>query len=213
MTIHQNINSHDASPLEPNKSDIAKHLYALFAPDFVQAYPDSWIEIAYGDPAVGPNEAGNFSPFKLEEAIAFAEQKNRAGLNVYVGAALRHGERPYRGRASRHHVLAASHAWVEYDGAGDDERIASILKDKNLVPAIVITTGIVPYPRRHLYFWIDGSATPEEVGTANAALKKLLGTDGVQNPDRIMRLAGTVSYPKDTKRDLGYVAEPGDVAS
>jgi hypothetical protein len=197
-------------PLIPNRGDIAKHLYAVFAPAFVQPHPDSWIEIAYGNPAVEegkPNEARNFSPFELQQAVAFAEQQNTAGLNVYVGAALRHGTRPHSGRASGDHVLAASHAWCEYEGVGDDERIAPILKDKGLVPAMVLTTGTVPHIRRHLYFKIDGSATPDEARAANAALKKLLGTDSVQNPDRIMRLAGTVNYPPNKKQGRGYVTE------
>jgi len=152
--------------LAPNKTDIAKHLYALFTPAFVQPYPDSWIEIAYGNPAVDegkPNEAKNFSPFKMEQAIAFAVEKNRAGFNIYVGAALRHGEQSHSGRASGHHVLAASHAWSEYEKAGDDERIAAILKGKAFVPAIVLTTGTVPLPRRHLYFKLDSSAPPDDV--------------------------------------------------
>ena len=204
------INGFETPPLVPNKTDIAKHLYALFTPAFVQPYPDSWIEIAYGDPAVDegkPNEAKNFSPFKLEQAIAFAVEKNRAGFNIYVGAALRHGEQSYSGRASGHHVLAASHAWTEYEKAGDDERIAAILKDKDLIPAIVLTTGTVPNPRRHLYFRIDGSATPAEVKAANESLKKLLGTDAVQNSDRVLRLAGTVSYPPEKKKERGYITE------
>jgi hypothetical protein len=203
--------SSEPPPLAPNRSDIAKHLYALFAPDFVHAYPDSWIEIAYGDPTVDegkPNAAKTFSPFKLEEAIAFAEEKNRFGSNIYVGAALRHGERSNSGRASGHHVLAASHAWAEYEGAGDDERISAILKDKSLVPAIVLTTGTIPHPRRHLYFRLASSAAPDDVRAANAVLKKLLSTDNVQNPDRIMRLAGTVSYPPPKKKtERGYVTE------
>jgi hypothetical protein len=31
----------EPSPLVPNKSDIAKHLYALFAPAFVHPHPDA----------------------------------------------------------------------------------------------------------------------------------------------------------------------------
>jgi hypothetical protein len=197
-------------PLVPNKADISKHLHALFAPAFVHPYPDSWIEIAYGDPAIDegkPNKAENFSPFKLEEAVAFAEEKNRAGLNIYVGAALRHGERSYSGRASGHHVLAASHAWSEYEKAGDDERIAAILNDKDIVPALVLTTGTVPCPRRHLYFKLDASATADEIREANAALEKLLGSDNVSDPPRVMRLAGTVSYPPPKKIERGYITE------
>ena len=42
---------------------------------------------------------------------------------------------------------------------------------------------------------------------ANTALKTLLGSDDVQNPDRVMRLAGTVNYPTPDKVARGYVAE------
>ena len=57
----------------------------------------------------------------MDEAIVFAEKQNMAGFNVYVGPTLRHGEPSDSGRASGHHVLAASHAWAEYEKDGDDE--------------------------------------------------------------------------------------------
>jgi hypothetical protein len=158
-------------PLVPNKKGIAAHLYALFGPAFVQAYPDAWIEIAYGRPDGGPNKAGNFPAFDLEEAVDFAVEKNAAGLNIYVGAALRHGDGSDSGRANGGNVLDASHAWAEYDSAGDDERIQAVLKANNLTPAIVVTTGTTPCPRRHLYFRLDGIVTAKELGAANASLR------------------------------------------
>jgi len=66
--------------------------------------------------------------FDLEKAAEFAEAKNKAGFNIYVGAAMRHGEKPASGRANGDHVVDASHAWAEFDGAGDAERIDEILK-------------------------------------------------------------------------------------
>src|SRR5260370_34618452 len=45
------------APLCPNKANIAAHLYALFPPAFVQAHPDSWVEIAYANPATGGLDA------------------------------------------------------------------------------------------------------------------------------------------------------------
>jgi hypothetical protein len=196
--------------LAPNRRDISAHLYALFPPKFVHAYPDAWIEIAYGDPAIEEgkiNEARHFSAFDLEQAVDFAEQQNRKGLNVYVGAALRHGETGPSGRAKGGNVLAASHAWCEYDDAGDDARIEQLLISKDLKPSLVVTTGTIPCPRRHLYFRLTAAATPNEVGAANAALKQLLATDNVNNTDRVLRLAGTVSYPPPKKKVDGYVAE------
>uniref|UniRef100_UPI0025C0ADB7 hypothetical protein n=1 Tax=Bradyrhizobium sp. TaxID=376 RepID=UPI0025C0ADB7 len=198
MTVHQA--DFTAAPLAPNKSDISAHLYALFDPAFVQAYPDSWIEIAYGDPAVDggkPNKAENFSPFKLEEAVEFAVAKNAAGCNIYVSATLGHGD----------HAVTASHAWAEYDGAGDDERIANLLKANSLTPSIVVTAGTIPHPRRHLYFRLDGTVTPERLEAAGAALCALLGSNAVQDPRRVMCLAGSVNYPTLDEQAKGCVAE------
>ena len=43
---------------------------------------------------------------------------------------------------------------------------------------------------------------------ANTALRDLFGSDDVQNPARLMRVAGTVNYPSDKKRnERGYVTE------
>jgi hypothetical protein len=205
LSIHQ---SPDSKPLVPNKADITAHLSALFPPAFVHPYPDAWIEIAYARPDGKLERAGNFSAFDLEKAAAFAERKNKAGNNVYVGVALRQGEKPESGRAKGDHVLAASDAWTDYDSAGDDERINAILKANSLTPAIVVTTGTIPHPRRHLYFKLDGTVTPKELGAVNASLRTLFGSDDVQNPDRILRLAGTVNYPSPKKRqERGYVAE------
>jgi hypothetical protein len=201
--------AHDTAPLVANKQAIAAHLYKLFSPAFVLAYPDSWIEIAYGRPDGKLNAAGNFLPFDadIEDAIDFALEKNAAGNNVYVGAALRHGQPGSTGRASRDNVLDASHAWAEYDAAGDDKRINDVLKANHLTPAIVVTTGTVPHARRHLYFRLDGSVTADQLEAINTALCELLGSDAVQDPPRIMRLAGTVSYPSPKKKAKGYITE------
>ena len=102
---------------------------------------------------------------------------------------MRQGERPASGRANRDHVVTATHSWTEYDAAGDDERIQALLKQHNLTPALVVTTGTVPHLRRHLYFGLDGAVTREKLEAANTALCKLLGSDSVQDAPRTMRLA------------------------
>lgn len=195
----------------PNIADISAHLSALFAPGFVHAYPDAWIEIAYGHPDIrdgAVNQAQNFSAFDLKRAAEFAEAKNRAGFNVYTSPAVRHGKQPGDGRANEHNVLTSAYAWAEFDGAGDDARIDAILKAQNLSPALIVTTGTVPECRAHLYFKVDGNPDVATLRAINTSLMKLLETDTVQNPDRVMRLAGTVNYPTAKKRDeRGYVAE------
>jgi hypothetical protein len=195
--------------LVPNKADISSHLYALFDPAFVQAYPDAWIEIPFANPATGNkvNKARIFSVFKLEEAVEFAVAKNKAGFNVYVGVAMRQGDALPAGRSNNKNVLKSAYAWAEYDEAGDEARIQSILKEKGLTPAIVVTTGTVPHMRRHLYFKLDGSVTPLNLQRANEGLLELLGSDAVQDNCRVLRLAGTVNYPSPKKQERGNVAE------
>ena len=57
------------APLRPNKTDIARHLYELFPPTFVQPYPDAWIEIAHGDPATGGPEKAQNSPHSTSRPL------------------------------------------------------------------------------------------------------------------------------------------------
>jgi hypothetical protein len=198
------------APLVPNKSDIAKHLYALFSPSFVQAYPDAWIEIAFGHPGRlegAVDAAETFSVFDLEKAVAFAEQKNAAGFNLYVGPAIRQGERPKTGRASDTDAVTSAYAWSEFDGDGDDVRIAGVLKEKNIAQAIMVITGHTPNLRAHLYFRLAGAVTRDQLLGANTALVGLLGGDSVQAPAHVMRLAGTINWPTAKKKGRGYIPE------
>jgi AAA domain len=203
------VTSSPIAPLVPNRIDIAAHLHALFGPAFVHPYPESWIEIAYGWPASGNHitDAQNFSAFDLDRAVEFAEARNKAGWNLYVGPALRQGKQPGDGRADKTLVVTSSHAWAEYDGAGDDKRIDGILKANNLSPNLIITTGSSPHPRRHLYFGLEGNPSRDQLQAINTSLKTLLGSDDVQDPARIMRLAGTINYPTPDKIERGYVDE------
>jgi hypothetical protein len=193
--------------LLPNKADISAHLYALFPPAFALRYPGAWVEIAFCRPGGKLNEAQNYTAFELKEVAAFAEAKNKAGFNIYVGAALRQGKQPRSGRANEDNFLAAAHAWVDYDGAGDDERIDFILKEHNLTPALVVTTGSVPHPRRHLYFKVTDGADKEKLVATLRTLKALLNSDNVDDAPRVMRLAGTANYPTPDKQDRGYIPE------
>ncbi len=196
--------------LAPNKSDISAHLYALFAPAFVAPYPDAWFEIAFGHPDIldgAVNAAGTFTVFELAEATTFAEEKNIAGYNMYVGVALRSGDRPQSGRAKDENVTTAAKSWAEFDGEGDAKRVQIILKERDLIASITVITGRTPHLRAHLYFGLNDAPSPEKLKAANTSLMKLLGSDAVHNVSRVMRLAGTVNYPTQDKKGRGYIAE------
>ena len=86
-------------------------------------------------------------------------------------------------------------------------------------PAEVVITGTKPFRRspgavracgsKPSEGWgLDpGNPTPAELTAVNTALRDWLGGDDVQNADRVMRLAGTVSYPSPAKVERGYVPE------
>jgi hypothetical protein len=192
--------------LQPDIQDVNRHLFALFAPTFAHAHPDAWIEVAYGAPNGPLNAAAQFSIFDLKGAAEFAESRSKSGSNIYIGPALR--RKGVIGRAKDEDTITSSFCWAEYDHAGDETRIEALLRERNLRPGIIVTTGTVPYPRRHLYFRIDGNIAPEQLRAMNRGLINLLGSDpAVLNPSRIMRLAGTVSYPKPDKVEKGYISE------
>jgi hypothetical protein len=200
----------EASPLRPNRAQINEHLYALFAPEFVKDYPNSWIEIAVADMGGDgrPNAAAHFLPFELEKAAAFAEKKNIAGFNIYVGVSLRQGETGPSGRSSADNFLASAFYWSDSDDAGGLDRISGVLEAYALPTSMLVITGRMPHERAHLYFASDdGKTTNDQLRNANIALKTLLGTDDVEDVCRVMRLAGTVSYPTEKKRARGYVPE------
>ncbi len=201
-------------PLEPNLTDINAHLYSLFHPDFVMPYPDAWIEIAIanpkgGDGNTGPKASKHFSAFQLKEAAEYAAKRNNRGNNVYIGMALRQGETGPSGRATKKNVITAARAWADFDKANDAARVQTFLYQRGLQATEVVLTGTIPNHRIQLFFKLEGPVTPDELEAVNEAMKTSLGGngDGVQNCDRIMRLAGTVSYPPPHKVARGYVPE------
>ena len=212
-----------ATQLCPNRADINKHLYALFDPNFVMAYPDAWIEIAYANPAAGGGlrAAEQFSAFQLEAAGDFAEAKNKRGFNIYVGVALRQGETPAtsNGRASGENVLTACRAWTDFDGEGDAERVEAILKDEaHPAGGSGHHRDDTAFRRFQVHFELaakpsedgldPGNPTPAELTAVNTALRDLAWRR--RRPERRSRdAAGGHRRPirRPAKVERGYVPE------
>ncbi|MBR1290147.1 hypothetical protein [Bradyrhizobium ottawaense] len=206
--VHAAVNG--SALLSPDREIIGKHLYALFPHSLVKDYPDCWIEIATASKATEwkPVTARHFSPFDLPKVINYVEKQNRRGVNIYVGPSLRQGKTGTSGRSTDANFLASQYSWADFDGAGDFERVSGILKANSLQNAMLVVTGRVPHTRAHPYFEIASKIVDgAQMRSVNAALKSLLGTDDVEDPCRLMRLAGTVSYPSEDKIARGYTAE------
>ncbi|MGY8634295.1 hypothetical protein RAD15_17605 [Bradyrhizobium sp. 14AA] len=196
------------SSFGPDVTAISAHVSAIFSPKFVLAFTESWVEVAYARPGDALNKSRIFSAHDLKPVVEFVAKTNAAGFNVYIGAALRKGDPPPSGRASKSHFCAARYAWIEYDAVGDHERVVAICKAQRLHPALMVVTGNTPHKRCHIYFLLsEAIINSDDLKAANSALKKLFGSDHVDDPARVLRVAGTVNYASPEKAARGYVTE------
>lgn len=182
--------------ISPNKAAMLQHLEFLFSN--ARDYDDGRIEIAYTPSNSGAvNKAQYFDVTQLEDAAEFAFQKNKEiGVNVYVGAALRDPDTAPFGRSSANDFYAASCVWVDLDDA-DAARTA---KDKysKLPPSLIVVTGRTPNLRAQCWWKIMHPETDKDLLNENLAFicASLSGDKAVVDPARVMRLGGSVAWPK-----------------
>src|SRR5437879_7414747 len=140
-----------AKLLTPNADAVSTFLYILFAPEFVHAFPDAWIEIVCIRPD-GKLTWRFFSAHDLKPVVDYVVKMNSRGWNCYIGAALRHGEKPAEGeRAGKKHFCAASHFWADCDDKGCYERAVDICKREQINPSMVHITGTTPHTRAQIW--------------------------------------------------------------
>lgn len=197
----------DHTELEPDRAQIKQHLEFLFGE--AKGDENARIEIAYTGVNTGQlNRAQYFAPGDIEDAVEFVAQTNeRPGVNVYVGACLRNDQAPPFGRSSIREVQSASAVWADID----DGEAANLIKDKykDLTPGLVVVTGRQPNKRLQLWWKLDSPTEDRDsIKEALAGLKDAMGGDAaVVDPARVMRIGGTVSWPKKE----GRVAEMTEV--
>lgn len=206
-----------ARDLKPDVAAMNAHIRAVCAPSFTHDRPNAVLEIAYGHPVADGgdvNQARTWSALNDKELRLAAESAaalNTRGNNLYIGVAVRqYGNRtiPPDRRAKVENYLASRFAWVDFDKAGDAERIEAVLKQYGLVPALIVTTGTVPHLRGQLYFLVTGIKNADHLKDANSALQRLLQADAaVVNVQQVLRLAGSVNYPTEKKAARGNVPE------
>lgn len=181
--------------LRPNRDDILAHLEALFG----RAMKGE-IEIAWSETDTGAvKHAQLFPPDDLDAIADFAVDLNaKAGVNVYVGMATRLANTPPFGRTDDADYATTYAVAADLDDAGGVEQARSIYEKINLRPSFVVVTGEHPHPRAQLWFSLEdpfaNAAIHREIQTGLAAL--FHSDDKIVNPGRIMRVAGTIAWPK-----------------
>ena len=104
-------------------------------------------------------------------------------------------------------ILRAHFSFADADDVQGLRGLSELFK--LIEPDIIVTTGTIPHERCHAYWrliepCLDLTLWKER--QIQIAMK--FKTDkAVINPSRIMRVAGTVSYPSRTKLTKGYVQE------
>jgi hypothetical protein len=153
---------------------------------------------------------GRFALDWIDDAVEHAERMNAAKQNVYMCINPIDGEKAAQigtGKAAKDTDIAA--AFFNFADADTDGAMQNILSFAGPKFTMSIKTGTVPFIRGHAYWQLE-----EPVFNLDAwretqrSIAAVLGTDGaVINPSRIMRVAGSVSWPGQDKIAKGYVPE------
>ena len=192
---------------DPNAEIIAKHIWALMGV-YMENYSDGKFQIQ----ALCPNKEkrAEFKYYPIcDEAISYAINDavvlNKAGYNIYVGVHPRKPETPNDKNAANEDVEIARVVFVDSDS---EESLSKLSADCPVPPSFTVTTGTTPHKRMHCYWILEEPITDMAwYILVQKTLQERFGTDSVHDPRRILRLAGTVSYPNKNKIDRGYKPE------
>ena len=189
--------------LTPDAAQIRLHLEILFSDlDALGPYPEGLFELRFLPHNGGKPICKLFSWGDIDKAVEMAERANANGMNGYVGV---HPRKPGTSRAGQASDL--DRAYCQFVDCDDGEASAKLLK-LPFSPNFIVTTGTRPTQRLHGYYMLDAPETDMAAYTARQeALAAALGGDNVKDAPRIMRLAGTVSYPSKDKQMRGYIPE------
>jgi hypothetical protein len=183
--------------MQPDQTAMTQHLEHLFG-GFLDGCHDGMIELAWTNAGDGKlRHAEMFGTDDIEKIVARAAELNSVqGQNVYIGAALRKpGTFPgARGQDDDHYATTAFYVDLDDEGAAD----AVTGKYRGCKPTLAVVTGRKPHKRVQLWWRLE---TPERDPEAHRAQCKALqvalgGDETVVNPSRVMRLGGSIAWPR-----------------
>lgn len=193
-----------SSALEPDTATILRHLIWLTI-SARNVVPDLRVELAWGDPAAGPNRSRTYAIGELSKAASFANWINRKGCNVYVGVTLKAADAPAKGRTAADLAALATCLPVDID----TQFVATAASlSKFAKPQLVVLTGQRPEPRGQLFVRVAPTSDLASWELAHERAVKACGGDAnALGRNRLMRLAGSISFPSPKKLARGYAIE------
>ncbi len=167
---------------------------------FGDCIEDGLIELAWTGPRDEDREvcyAQHFDVSDYHELVDRAYEINRFyGNNVYIGAGLRKASTQKGMRTKDAHIQMLPALYVDLDKPGIAE--AAKEKVKNIKPTFIVTTGRIPNLRQQFWWKLDEPIRDfaQSTDQIRAITEALGGDSSISNPSRVMRLAGSVAYPK-----------------
>ena len=189
--------------LEPNRRDVERHIELLTAP---------WNEMGLSATMElrclkenGPTQFTKFDPSDtddVDDAITRVMSLNEQGWNGYVCV---NPINPTHSGCANDDVIVG--AFFQFADA-DTEDAAKSIRLFSTQPDFYVITGKTPSERFHAYWQVAGISNIDEWQEAQFLLIECFKSDkAINNPSRIMRLAGTVSWPNTKKKEKGYIPE------
>tara|TARA_R110000851_G_scaffold307832_3_gene466538 strand:- start:2288 stop:4480 length:2193 start_codon:yes stop_codon:yes gene_type:complete len=181
---------------------------------FITQITENWN--AVGQPLIeirsisttGSANAARFALKNIDDAVQHAQAMNAAKQNIYmcINPIDPITDIPAGQAAKDTDILAAFYCFADADTAGAMENILSFAGPKFTMS---IKTGTTPFARGHVYWQLEEPVQNLQAWReVQKSIAASLQTDpAVVNPSRIMRVAGTVSWPNQKKQDKGYVPE------
>jgi hypothetical protein len=189
--------------MQPDPDAMLRHLEHLFG-GFLDGCHDGLIELAWTNGLDGKLKHAELFHTDAMEALAAraADINTIPGSNIYVGAALRKPGTPPFGRGDKKDYYAATAFFVDIDDEGAAEAVAG--KYRGCKPTLAVVTGRKPHKRVQLWWRLE---TPErDLEAFEAQIRGLIavlgGDDAVWNCDRVMRLGGSIAWPRKQDRVL-----------
>ena len=189
--------------LEPSRRDIERHIELL-----TQPWKDANLSANAEIRCLKENSGSKsflFNPSDADEtddAVSNLIRLNEIGWNGYI--CVNPVDPSHHATPSDKNIVGAFFAFID----ADDESASSKISNSPILPNFVVLTGTVPEKRMHAYWSISDVPSLELWTELQSRMIEYFGSDpAIKNPSRIMRLAGTVSYPNERKILRGYSPE------
>ena len=185
----------------------------LIIEQFIRAVTQNWLNVGEDEHHFEvrclnehrtPN-SGFFAPSQIDVATTFIIKMNDLKMNAYM-TINPIGTKPH-GNAKDDDIACAHLSFADADDLTGLAGIKTMTGEH--APDFIVTTGSVPHERQHAYWRLETPCHDLELWRQSQQnIARNLGTDpSVINPSRIMRIAGTVSYPSQSKVAKGYIPE------